>query len=131
VDEVLKILSHDIIVLDEHRLQVTLPFRKTSQFGDIKPFVLHEMPASMAHLCPVRAYAEWVNVSQITSGYVFRKLASGDRISENNRPMTAEFFLEMFRNNLLDIGIDRVAYGTHSFQRGGCQWLAVDLRWPL
>lgn len=33
VDEVLKIQSHDIIRLDDHRLQLTLPFRKTSQFG--------------------------------------------------------------------------------------------------
>ena len=22
-------------------------------------------------------------------------------------------------------------YGTHSFRRGGCQYLAMELRWPL
>jgi hypothetical protein len=33
VDEVLKIQSHDIISLGERKLQLTLPFRKTSQFG--------------------------------------------------------------------------------------------------
>jgi len=32
-DEVLKIQSHDIILLPDDRLKVTLPFRKTSQFG--------------------------------------------------------------------------------------------------
>ena len=37
----------------------------------------------------------------------------------------------MFRNNLIDIGIDHIAYGTHSFRRGGCQWLAVEARWHL
>ncbi|KAH9020927.1 hypothetical protein EDB85DRAFT_1848727, partial [Lactarius pseudohatsudake] len=68
-----------------------------------------------AHLCPVRAYAEWIKASRISDGYVFRRLGSGDRISENNQPMTAEFFLEMFRNNLIDIGVDPAAYGTHSF----------------
>ncbi|KAH9007917.1 hypothetical protein EDB85DRAFT_1866007, partial [Lactarius pseudohatsudake] len=87
VDEVLKIQSHDFIQLGGDRLQLTLPFRKTSQFGDIKPFVLHKLPIPMAHLCPVRAYAEWVQVSRIKDGYVFRRLASGDRISENNHPM--------------------------------------------
>ncbi|KIK05453.1 hypothetical protein K443DRAFT_341786 [Laccaria amethystina LaAM-08-1] len=37
----------------------------------------------------------------------------------------------MFRNNLLDIEIDPTPYGTHSFRRGGCQWMSVDLRWNL
>ncbi|KAH9048006.1 hypothetical protein EDB83DRAFT_1450180 [Lactarius deliciosus] len=37
----------------------------------------------------------------------------------------------MFRNNLIDIGVDPAPYGTHSFRRGGCQWFSVDLRWPL
>ncbi|KAH9009450.1 hypothetical protein EDB84DRAFT_1658745 [Lactarius hengduanensis] len=127
VDEVLKIQSHDFVLLDPHTLVLTLPFRKTSQFGDIKPFVLHEMPDSMAYLCPVQAYAEWLEASEIESGYVFRRLGSGDRVSENNQPMvrfdfsraglTAECFLEMFRNNLIDIGVDPAPYGTHSFRR--------------
>lgn len=42
----------------------------------------------------------------------------------------ADTFLEMFRMNLLDIGVDPAPYGTHSFRRGGCQWMSVDLRKP-
>ena len=42
-----------------------------------------------------------------------------------------EAFLECFRNNLLDVGIDPRPYGTHSFRRGGCQYLAMVLRWPI
>ncbi|KAH9032487.1 hypothetical protein EDB85DRAFT_1251823 [Lactarius pseudohatsudake] len=45
------------------------------------------MPDSMAYLCPVQAYAEWLEASEIESGYVFRRLGSGDRVSENNQPM--------------------------------------------
>ena len=37
----------------------------------------------------------------------------------------------MFRNNLLDINVDPEGYGTHSFRRGGCQWLAVHRRWGI
>lgn len=37
----------------------------------------------------------------------------------------------MFQNNLLDIGVDPVPYGTHSFRRGGVQWMSVQLRRPL
>ncbi|EPS93781.1 hypothetical protein FOMPIDRAFT_1135549, partial [Fomitopsis schrenkii] len=40
-------------------------------------------------------------------------------------------FVECFRNNLLDINIDPRAYGTHSFQQGGCQYLAVVKHWPF
>jgi hypothetical protein len=44
---------------------------------------------------------------------------------------TSEQCLEIFRHNLLDIGIHPAPYGTHSFRRGGCQWLASVRRWNL
>lgn len=44
---------------------------------------------------------------------------------------TTQQFLELFRNNLLDVEIDPHPYGTHSFRRGGCQFLHVHLRWSL
>ncbi|KAL0056794.1 hypothetical protein AAF712_016594, partial [Marasmius tenuissimus] len=135
VDEVLKIQIHDIERLLDSKgkvlLKLTLPFRKTDQFGDIQPFFLRELPYDMRHLCPVRAYADWIDTSQLTDGYLFRKIGKGDRLDTANKPMTSAQFLEGFRNNLLDIKIDPEPYGTHSFRRGGCQWLSVDLRWPL
>lgn len=36
VDEVLKIQSHELILLEGNKLQLTLPFRKTSQFGGVQ-----------------------------------------------------------------------------------------------
>ncbi|KAK0218990.1 hypothetical protein IW262DRAFT_1448912 [Armillaria fumosa] len=86
----------------------------------------------MAHLCPVRALADWVCASRITHGYVFHKMDKRDRqILTKNSPMTAEVFLELFRNNLWDLGIAPYPYGTHSFHCGSCQWLSVDLHWSL
>jgi hypothetical protein len=41
----------------------------------------------MKHLCPVRAYVDWINATSIQDGYIFRKMASGDRVSMNNEPM--------------------------------------------
>ncbi|KAG2119959.1 hypothetical protein BD769DRAFT_1362095 [Suillus cothurnatus] len=98
---------------------------------DIKPFYLYALPASEAHLCPVRALSDWIETTRINTGYLFRKFASGDRIVEANQPMTSERFLELFRNNLLDIGVDPSPYGTHSFRRGGCQYLYIERRWLL
>ncbi|KIJ06234.1 hypothetical protein PAXINDRAFT_92328, partial [Paxillus involutus ATCC 200175] len=44
---------------------------------------------------------------------------------------TSQSFLECLRNNLLDISIDPCPYGTHSFRRGGCQYLHTVLKWPF
>ncbi|KIP01340.1 hypothetical protein PHLGIDRAFT_80704, partial [Phlebiopsis gigantea 11061_1 CR5-6] len=44
---------------------------------------------------------------------------------------TSSAFLECFRNNLCDISVHPRYYGTHSFRRGGCQWLAVVCRWSF
>ncbi|KAJ4501672.1 hypothetical protein C8R41DRAFT_912944 [Lentinula lateritia] len=124
VDELLKIQLHDIEfeeINGRWKLTLQLPFRKTSQFGAIKPFVWWIMPEEYSHLCVVRAFARWIVISDITNGYLFRKIHANDRIAEENEPMTSEQFLEMFRNNLIDIGVDHIPYGTHSFRHGGCQ----------
>ncbi|KAN0084001.1 hypothetical protein V8E55_007505 [Tylopilus felleus] len=129
-DEVLKIQAHDMTFY-ENGVAILLPFRKTHQNGEIKPFFLYALHESEAHLCAVRALADWIVASRISSGYLFRKITSGDRVTETNAPMTSEQFLELFRNNLLDIGVDPAPYGTHSFCRGGCQYLHINKRWSL
>jgi len=111
--------------------------------------VLYPLAPEEAHLCAFRAIAEWIKVSNITSGYLFRRMASGDRPSSHDMAMvrqlvlhiqvnladktlqTSEKCLEMFRLNLLDIGIDPSPYGTHSFRRGGCQYFSSVRRWSL
>ncbi|KAJ7331071.1 hypothetical protein DFH08DRAFT_708672, partial [Mycena albidolilacea] len=80
-DEVLKIQIHDIEWISSTCIKLTLPFRKTNQFGGIKPFYLHLFPEHLAHICPIRALAQWLYVSEITEGYLFRKMSSGDRVS--------------------------------------------------
>jgi hypothetical protein len=44
-----------------------------------------------AHLCPIRALAEWVKVSGINKGYLFRRIWSGDRVADldKNTPMVS------------------------------------------
>ncbi|EJD42655.1 hypothetical protein AURDEDRAFT_67192, partial [Auricularia subglabra TFB-10046 SS5] len=117
-------------------LELTLPFRKTNQFGGIKPFYLYPMPENEAHLCPVRAIFTWVAASGISWGdgdaYLFPNMSPNDQPVPKSCmvPQTSEKFLELFRNNMLDIGIDPITYGTHSFRRGGCQWLSTYKRWP-
>jgi hypothetical protein len=61
----------------------------------IKPFCLYALSKDEEYLCPVRAMSEWINASRITQGYMFRKLASGDRPSQTNTP-TVSYFKLMF-----------------------------------
>ncbi|KZT08486.1 uncharacterized protein LAESUDRAFT_735999 [Laetiporus sulphureus 93-53] len=74
-DEVLQIQIHEFELVSPTCLKITLPFRKTHQNGCIKPFYLHLLHPSEAHLCPVRAFAEWyfVNGRRLQYGYVFRE----------------------------------------------------------
>ncbi|KAJ6631789.1 hypothetical protein B0H10DRAFT_1694602, partial [Mycena sp. CBHHK59/15] len=44
---------------------------------------------------------------------------------------STDSLMKYFRNNLLDIDIDPQPYGTHSFCRGRCQYLAMVLCWPF
>ncbi|KAK0440482.1 uncharacterized protein EV420DRAFT_1623116 [Desarmillaria tabescens] len=83
----------------------------------------------MAHLCPARAIATWIGTSKITHGYLFPHIdKSCTHLEHCQKP---DVFLELFRNNLWDLGISPYVYGTHSFQCGGCQWLSCDLRWSI
>ncbi|KAF8806932.1 hypothetical protein BYT27DRAFT_7224030 [Phlegmacium glaucopus] len=102
---------------------LTLPFHKTHQFGDIKPFVLYPLGPEETYMCPVCALADWIHASKITSGTLFCQLAAG-RPAERDSAVTSAQFLEMFRRNLTEIEVNFTPYGTHSFRRGGCQYLA-------
>jgi hypothetical protein len=65
---------------------------------DIKPFYLYLLPVDQAHLCPVRAIAEWLEVSGIKRGYLFRRIYSGDRIADLDKdtPMVGMLHLSQW-----------------------------------
>ncbi|KAK7006941.1 DNA breaking-rejoining enzyme [Favolaschia claudopus] len=79
----------------------------------------------------IRPLTAWLACAKITQGYLFPTITVRDQIGDSTRLMKSEKFLEMFRNNLLDIGLDPYPYGTHSFRRGGCQYFASHRRWSL
>ncbi|KAJ7705211.1 DNA breaking-rejoining enzyme [Mycena metata] len=108
VDEVVNIQVHEVHPIPTH-----------SFTADIQPFCLWMMPEEDQHLCPVRAYARWVELSGLKEGYLFRKVDTSSEL------------LEMFRNHLLDVNVDPYPYGTHSFRRGGCQYLHYCRRWTI
>ncbi|EPQ50092.1 hypothetical protein GLOTRDRAFT_108720 [Gloeophyllum trabeum ATCC 11539] len=117
------------------RIRLDLPFRKTHQNGGIAPFYLYPN-LDKPWLCPVRAFSAWWiicrNAGIDMNGFVFRKKIGHDRFSDNGTDgMSPDSFMECFRKNMCDIKVDPRPYGTHSFRRGGCQYLAIELRWPF
>jgi len=129
-DEVLKVRMEHFEILST-KIILTLPFRKTHQFGEVKPFVLYPLTPEEVHLCAFRAVAKWIKASGIMTWYLFQRMASGDRASAGDAAMSSEKFLEMFCLNLLDIAVDPSPYGTHSFRCGGCQYFSSVRRWSL
>ncbi|ESK83535.1 DNA breaking-rejoining enzyme [Moniliophthora roreri MCA 2997] len=87
INEALKITFDMVKFPEEHDgklMELTLPFQKTNQYGDIKPFPIREFSGDMMYLCPVHTYLEWIHVSQITSGYVCHKINSADQVSSDD-----------------------------------------------
>jgi hypothetical protein len=92
-DEVLRIELKDIEVVDKlkGKIKLTLPFRKTHQYGgecfsvsiltciEIKPFYLY-FDRLQPHLDPVHHLLRWIYVSRLTTGPLFRRIDTLDRV---------------------------------------------------
>ncbi|KAI9338238.1 hypothetical protein BDR26DRAFT_979039, partial [Obelidium mucronatum] len=100
---------------------------------EIKPFYLYPN-TKYPWMCPVTAYLIWkayLHRNDIAeSKYLFRswKLsAAGMKITTNQ--LTADKFIDVLHYLLADTGRRWYKYGTHSFRRGGCQYLHNERRW--
>ncbi|KAJ3804741.1 hypothetical protein F5876DRAFT_52972, partial [Lentinula aff. lateritia] len=106
---------------------------KTEQVGQAKPshFFLEE-EADLVDLCLVRIVSAWLDLTGITSGYLFPKIFGYDNIQNNrNGHITTEKFLKNFRSMLKDIKEPPVIYTNHAFRRGGAQFLYNELGFNL
>ncbi|KAI9341899.1 hypothetical protein BDR26DRAFT_290905 [Obelidium mucronatum] len=115
---------------DEFRLEIMLVTRKTHQEGGIKPYYLW-MDRSDPHLCAVTAYFRWLSfLGPEHNGHLFVGIKENSQQLKSSQ-MTRGMFIAMFKNVLKDIGLEWSFYGTHSFRRGGTQYLLNERRWSL
>lgn len=63
----------------------------------IKPFWLFTLNEEEAHLCPIRALANWIGVSRLNRGYLFRRIWSGDCVGDDDKPMVRALHFVMER----------------------------------
>jgi hypothetical protein len=74
------------------------------------------------YLCPVRSFLDWKYHRGVTPGMFFTKVDKHERVYDQDS-LLYPAFKDRFERDLQDIGYAKwYLYGTHSFQRGGCQY---------
>ena len=111
-----EIVSLDYNDLDfvEEGLKITVKRSKTDQFGEglIKgiPYFDNQQ------YCPVISVKKWIEVSDITSGSLFRRLSKGSRLTENR--LTDQTVALLLKKYLKLAGLDNEHYSGHSLRSG-------------
>ena len=80
---------------------------------------------ALSQLCPVSAYNAWVELSNLTSGPVFRSINQWGHIS--NDGLHKDSLIPLLRSVLTDARIDLASqYSAHSLRRGFANWAASN-----
>ena len=107
-------LDYDDLDFMSEGLKINLRRSKTDQFGEgfRKALPYFDSP----QYCPVVSLKKWIEVSQITSGPVFKRFTKGSRLS-NNR-LTDQTVALLIKKYLQLAGIDSKNYSGHSLRSG-------------
>ena len=102
-------------------LKINLKRSKTDQFGEGH---LKGIPHfTNSTMCPVKSLKDWINISKIKSGPIFRKFNKGYGLS--NKRLSDQSVALIIKNYLNISGIDSINYSGHSL-RSGFATVAAD-----
>lgn len=80
---------------------------------------------ALSKLCPVEAFVEWINVTQLTSGAVFRAIDRWGHIGDV--ALHEDSLIPIFRSTLNIAGIESAdLYSGHSLRRGFANWATLN-----
>ena len=83
----------------------------------------------LEYLCPVQAYLDWLDVSQLYSGAVFRGINRWGQLSENS--LHIDSLIPLLRQILIEAQVEfSELYSAHSLRRGFANW-AVENGWDI
>ncbi len=111
-----ELVSIDYEDLDfvEEGIKITLKRSKTDQFGEgqIKglPYFTNEK------YCPVTSLKEWINLSKIKTGPIFRRFSKGSILT--NHRLTDQSVVLIIKECLKIAGIENQNYSGHSLRSG-------------
>ena len=107
-------LDYDDLEFVSEGLKITLRKSKTDQYGK---GTLKGLPFfDNSNYCPVRSLQEWLNISKIKSGPVFRRFIKGSKISEKR--LTDQTVALLIKQYLELAGIDSRNFSGHSLRSG-------------
>jgi site-specific recombinase XerD len=107
-------LDHEDLDFVEEGVKITLRRSKTDQFGEgmIKglPYFSNEK------YCPVRSLRNWLTLSKIKTGSIFRRLAKGSAITSHR--LTDQSVVLIIKDCLKLAGIESQNFSGHSLRSG-------------
>ena len=95
-------------------LKINIKRSKTDQFGEGFTKALPYFERSQ--YCPVVSLKNWIEISKITSGPVFRRFVKGSKLSKNR--LTDQTVALLIKRYLNMAGIDSKNYSGHSLRSG-------------
>mgnify|MGYP006075211681 FL=1 len=107
-------LDYDDLDFVEEGLKIQIRKSKTDQFGEgsVKALPYFDNPK----YCPVISLKNWINISKIHSGSLFRRFLKGSKLSRNR--LTDQTVALLIKEYLKIAGIDSKNYSGHSLRSG-------------
>ena len=107
-------LDYDDLDFVEEGVKVQIRRSKTDQFGEGSIKALPYFDSSQ--YCPVTSLKNWIEISRITSGPVFRRFVKGSKLSEKR--LTDQTVALLIKEYLNLAGINSKHYSGHSLRSG-------------
>jgi len=107
-------LDYDDLDFVSEGLKINIRKSKTDQFGEGMIKALPYFDSSQ--YCPVISLKNWIAVSKINSGSLFRRFSKGSRLTENR--LTDQTIALLIKEYLQLAGIDSKNYSGHSLRSG-------------
>ena len=107
-------LNYDDLDFVPEGLKINIKRSKTDQFGEGFTKALPYFNSSQ--YCPVISLKNWLDISKITSGPVFRRFLKGSKLSENR--LTDQTVAILIKEYLNLAGINSKNYSGHSLRSG-------------
>jgi site-specific recombinase XerD len=107
-------LDYDDLDFVTEGIKINLKRSKTDQFGEgsVKGLPYFEN----TKYCPVLSIKNWIEISKISSGPLFRRFSKGNKLSENR--LTDQTVALLIKKYLNIAGIDSKNYSGHSLRSG-------------
>jgi site-specific recombinase XerD len=107
-------LDYDDLDFVQEGLKIQIRRSKTDQFGE--GFVKALPYFNNSKYCPVVSLRNWIEISKINSGPLFKRFVKGSRLSENR--LTDQTVALIIKKYLRLAGIDSKNYSGHSLRSG-------------